>query len=80
MQAHHLKRKRSKDGEKKEVQEERERNRAAVINAVEKNGLALEQYPSLNNDSEVVMAAVKQNGLSLQYASPSLRDNEEVVS
>lgn len=50
-------------------------NKEEVLEAVKRNGMALE-YASeeLKNDKEVVLEAVKQNDWALEYASKELRD------
>ena len=54
-------------------------NRAAVLSAVQANGLALQHLPPhLRADREVVLLAVRRNGLSLAHASSELRADTEV--
>jgi hypothetical protein len=52
----------------------------AVLEAVKKNGLAL-QFAStdLRNKREIVLEAVKNNGVALEYASTDLRNKREIV-
>jgi hypothetical protein len=54
-------------------------NKEFVLEAVRKNGSALE-YASkeLRGDKEVVLEAVKQDGLALNYAREELRNDKEV--
>ena len=50
-----------------------------AIQVVRYNGLALKNFPELNNDEEVVEAAVRANGRALEFASERLKDNERIA-
>jgi hypothetical protein len=57
-----------------------EKDRDKVLEAVKKNGLALEFAPEeLKGDREVVLEAVKQYGRDLEFASDNLKEDRGVV-
>ena len=55
-------------------------DRTIVMNAVSKNGSAL-QYATkkLRGDHEIVMTAVSLNGLALRFATEELRSDEKMM-
>jgi hypothetical protein len=56
-------------------------DRAALLEAVKKNALALQEASTeLRGDREVVMAAVEHFGNALQHASAELRGEREIVT
>jgi len=59
---------------------EKRADRAAVLEAVRKNGWALQfAAPELRADREFVLEAVRQSGFALEYAADELRSDREVV-
>jgi hypothetical protein len=54
-------------------------NKKKVLEAVKKDGNALQNAPYFQEDREVVLEAVKQSGEALQYASMELRGDREIV-
>eukprot|EP00759_Apiculatamorpha_spiralis_P029870 PhF_6_TR31821/c0_g1_i1/m.47017 len=56
------------------------RHKEVALTAVSQNGLALEYFPTLNDDEMVVTAAVRQNGLALTYASSNIVFNNERIA
>lgn len=54
-------------------------NRKVALAAVAVDGMALQHFPTFNNDAKVVTRAVRQNGLALQFASDGLKEDENVV-
>lgn len=61
-------------------------NKEFLLGLVEKNGLALQYIPGLGDsseyffDREITLRAILQNWRALQYAHPSFRDDESMVS
>lgn len=52
--------------------------RALVLEAVQINGMVIQNTP-FYDDEEIVLAAVNNNGHALEYASEKLRDNHNMV-
>lgn len=50
-----------------------------VLNELERDGWALENYPNYQDDFMATSIACQQDGFALQWASPRLRDNEDLV-
>lgn len=50
-----------------------------VIALVSKCGQDLKHVGYFDKEKRVVMSAVKENGLALKHASPTLKDDREVV-
>eukprot|EP00913_Durusdinium_trenchii_P024254 g22772.t1 len=52
---------------------------ASALEAVCEDGHALEHFPKVQNDREIVMAAVKSRGTALKFADPALRRDREIA-
>jgi hypothetical protein len=50
-----------------------------AIAAVSTDGWQLENYPTFQDDDDVVLAAVKNEGASIQFASERLKSDKKTV-
>ena len=55
-----------------------EEYRRLALGVVLRDGLALENYPGLDDDEEIVLAAISQNAEAFKLASDRLKESEKI--